>query len=111
MLPDVRIDTHAEAVPAPVWQLFEAAAQRFPNADVILERDDDLPPYAELVAELGEARARHAGALAGSGRCAPEPGPTPPSLHRAGADWSSLQHAFWQRVVDPAAQKRARRAR
>ena len=47
-----------------MWDLFAQAAQRFPSADVILERDDSLPPWADLVAELDEARARHAAALA-----------------------------------------------
>ena len=103
--PDVRIDTHADPVPSPVWQLFAAAVQRFPRADVILERDDDLPPYAQLVAELDEARARHAAALAGPLRSAPPGRPSHDaparSPHPGTADWSSLQRAFWQRVVAP----------
>ncbi len=102
VLSDVRIDTHADPVPLPVWQLFADAVQRFPRADVILERDDDLPPYAQLVAELGEARARHAAARLGPHRPAPASREAPPrSPHRGLADWSSLQRAFWQHVVAP----------
>jgi uncharacterized protein (UPF0276 family) len=63
VLPDVRIDTHDADVPDAVWTLFEAAARRFPAAGVILERDDNFPEYRVLVAEVGEARARHAAAL------------------------------------------------
>ena len=64
VLSDVRVDTHADSVTPAVWELFAATAQRFPHADVILERDDDLPPYRQLVAELDEARKWHAEALA-----------------------------------------------
>jgi hypothetical protein len=70
VLSDVRIDTHDAAVPSAVWTLFEAAVQRFPAAGVILERDDNLPEYAQLVAELEQARARQAAASAG--RAAPQ---------------------------------------
>lgn len=101
VLPDVRIDTHADSVPAEVWQLFAAAAQRFPHADVILERDDDLPPYRQLVAELDEARKRHADALAAPRREIGRPGAAERSSHRRDQDWSSLQRAFWQCVVAP----------
>jgi len=67
VLPDVRIDTHDEDVPAAVWSLFEAAVRRCPTAGVIIERDDNLPPFGELLAEVAEARTRHAAALAAAG--------------------------------------------
>jgi uncharacterized protein (UPF0276 family) len=74
VLEDVRIDTHDEAVPAAVWTLFEAAAQRFPQAGVILERDDNIPAYAELLVELEQARARHRAVLPGSREPHSKPG-------------------------------------
>jgi hypothetical protein len=99
VLPDVRIDTHDAAVPSAVWTLFEAAAQRFPAAGVILERDDDLPAYPQLVAELEEARARHAAATQGRTAAAP---PASGSLARTSvsAHWPDLQREFFARIVD-----------
>jgi uncharacterized protein (UPF0276 family) len=99
VLPDVRIDTHAESVPAAVWELFGAVAQRFPRADVILERDGDLPPYPQLVSELEEARKRHAEAVstAPSRRAVSAEGtrfPVPP-----GRDWAGLQCSFWHSAI------------
>jgi uncharacterized protein (UPF0276 family) len=105
VLPDVRIDTHDAEVPSPVWELFEAAARRFPDADVVIERDDRIPPLAELLAELACARERHAKALAAPSA----PGaraPAPPAV-RAAAEtapapprWGELQRAFFERLVD-----------
>jgi uncharacterized protein (UPF0276 family) len=101
VLPDVRIDTHADFIPTAVWQLFAAVAQRFPRADVILERDDDFPPYEQLVCELEEARKRHAEATTASQRAvAPAVIEVRPAV-ATGRDWSSLQHAFWQRAIAP----------
>jgi uncharacterized protein len=101
VLPDVRIDTHADSVPTSVWRLFSTVAQRFPRADVILERDDDFPPYEQLVCELEEARKRHAEATTAS---QPEVATATVEVGCAAGtrdDWSSLQRAFWQRAIAP----------
>ena len=50
------IDTHDAPVAEAVWQLYERAVARFPGAATTLERDDHIPPLAELVAELDHAR-------------------------------------------------------
>ncbi|MBL8565027.1 MAG: DUF692 domain-containing protein [Hyphomicrobiaceae bacterium] len=50
------IDTHDALVPEPVWQLYQAAVERFGHVSTIIERDDDIPPYAEMVSELAIAR-------------------------------------------------------
>jgi uncharacterized protein (UPF0276 family) len=50
------IDTHDALVPEPVWDLYRAAIRRFGPVSTIIERDDNIPPLAELVAELGVAR-------------------------------------------------------
>ena len=43
--------------PAPeVWQTLEAAVSRSPVKGIILERDEQLPPFAELLVELEQAR-------------------------------------------------------
>jgi uncharacterized protein len=52
------IDTHDHPVPDPVWSLYEAACRRLGPVATSLERDDDIPPLHELLAELGVARAR-----------------------------------------------------
>ncbi len=50
------IDTHDAPVRAEVWELYAAALRRFGMTRTLLERDDAIPPLAELVAELGHAR-------------------------------------------------------
>ena len=51
------IDTHDAIVPEPVWELYRAAVKRFGPTSTLIERDDNIPPLAELVTELGTARA------------------------------------------------------
>jgi len=51
------IDTHDEPVPDPVWALYAAACQRFGPAATMIERDDNIPPLSDLLAELERARA------------------------------------------------------
>nr|WP_047168322.1 DUF692 domain-containing protein [Sphingomonas sp. Y57] len=50
------IDTHDRPVPPPVWALYEAAIARFGPVATMIERDDDIPPLAELLDELQIAR-------------------------------------------------------
>ncbi len=40
-----------------VWDLYAAAVRRFGPVATMIERDDHIPPLAELVAELDHARA------------------------------------------------------
>jgi uncharacterized protein (UPF0276 family) len=56
---DLLIDTHDHAVPDPVWDLYESVAARVGPVAAMIERDDDIPPLEELLAELDIARARH----------------------------------------------------
>jgi uncharacterized protein (UPF0276 family) len=58
------IDTHDAPVRAEVWDLYAHSLRRFGPVSTLLERDDAIPPLAELVAELGQARAVAAGAHA-----------------------------------------------
>jgi hypothetical protein len=53
---DYIIDTHDEPVIDPVWELYAAAVRRFGRVSTMIERDDNIPPLAELLAELGRAR-------------------------------------------------------
>lgn len=50
------IDTHDEPIVDPVWELYAAAVRRFGTVSTMIERDDNIPELAELVAELAEAR-------------------------------------------------------
>ena len=51
------IDTHDSPVCDPVWALYAAACQRFGPVATMIERDDDIPPLGDLMAELDRARA------------------------------------------------------
>ena len=48
---DLLIDTHGEAVVSPVWSLLESAYAHFGAVPTLLERDFNIPPLAELLAE------------------------------------------------------------
>jgi uncharacterized protein (UPF0276 family) len=50
------IDTHDSPVSAPVWSLYEHALQRIGDVATMIERDDAIPPLAELLDELDIAR-------------------------------------------------------
>lgn len=50
------IDTHDAPVRTEVWDLYAAALKRFGPVSTMIERDDNIPPLAELVDELKEAR-------------------------------------------------------
>ncbi len=59
---DLLIDTHDEPVPDPVWAIYQAACERFGPRASMIERDDNIPPLADLLAELDIARGKAAGA-------------------------------------------------
>lgn len=50
------IDTHNQPVIDPVWDLFGKAVQRFGNVSTMIERDDNIPEFTELFAELQYAK-------------------------------------------------------
>ena len=58
------VDTHDHAVCEDVWALYRHAIKRLGPVPTMIERDDRIPPLAELVAELGRARHEAAAALA-----------------------------------------------
>ena len=49
---DFLVDTHGAPIIDPVWQLLQHAYQRFGVFPTLLERDFNLPPLNELVAEV-----------------------------------------------------------
>ncbi len=50
------IDTHDHPVAPPVWDLYAQACQRFGAVAAMIERDDHIPPLAELLDEMAIAR-------------------------------------------------------
>ena len=50
------VDTHDALVCDEVWDLYRASVRRFGRVSTIIERDDNIPPLAKMVAELTTAR-------------------------------------------------------
>lgn len=50
------IDTHDQPVRGEVWDLYAQAVQCFGKVSTMIERDDNIPPLAELIEELNTAR-------------------------------------------------------
>ena len=57
------IDTHDADVCDAVWDLYASAIRRFGSVATMIERDDAMPPLADVLAELDCARALSARAL------------------------------------------------
>ncbi|KZN69872.1 MNIO family bufferin maturase [Pseudoalteromonas luteoviolacea] len=51
------IDTHDQPICDHVWRLFENFAKTRGPINTMIERDDNFPPFSELMAELDHARA------------------------------------------------------
>lgn len=54
--PTHKVDTHDEPVCAEVFALYAEALKRFGPVSTMIERDDNFPPFAELMDELEKAR-------------------------------------------------------
>ena len=65
---DVIIDTHDQPIVTPVWELYSQALARLGPVSTLIERDDKLPAFSQLVAELTEARSL-GGAVCSQRRC------------------------------------------
>ncbi len=64
---EILIDTHAGAIAEPVWDLYAHALRRFGPRPTLIEWDNDLPSFSQLLAEADRADAVAAAAL-GHGR-------------------------------------------
>jgi len=53
---DLKVDTHGAPVKDAVWSLLGDAYRRFGARPTLLERDFNIPPYAELLVELDTVR-------------------------------------------------------
>ncbi len=58
------VDTHDHPICDSVWALYAYTVRRLGAVPTMIERDDHIPPLAELLAELDQARAVQASALA-----------------------------------------------
>ncbi len=61
---DVVIDTHDHPICDAVWDLYGYTVQRIGARPTMIERDDHIPPLAELLVELDQARSLAAAAAA-----------------------------------------------
>jgi uncharacterized protein len=50
------VDTHDHPVCEDVWELYAAALKRFGRVSTIIERDDHIPPLAEIMVEVERTR-------------------------------------------------------
>ncbi|MFN4163795.1 MAG: DUF692 domain-containing protein [Ferrovibrio sp.] len=53
---DLIVDTHDAPVADPVFALYARALRRFGPVSTMIERDDNFPPFTELLDELGRVR-------------------------------------------------------
>ena len=53
---DYVVDTHDQPVCDPVWQLYQRTLAHLGPVSTMIERDDNYPPFSELLAELDKAR-------------------------------------------------------
>ncbi len=53
---DLIVDTHGADVIDPVWSLLDAAYEHFGVLPTLLERDFNIPPYKELMNEVGQIK-------------------------------------------------------
>ncbi|BAY61828.1 hypothetical protein NIES22_18950 [Calothrix brevissima NIES-22] len=52
----VLIDSHSQSTPVEVWQLMDRVVAQVPVKGIVLERDENLPLFSDLVGELQQAR-------------------------------------------------------
>lgn len=53
---DYIIDTHDSDIIHPVWELYKSALKHFGFVSTMIERDDNIPPLADLLLELDQAK-------------------------------------------------------
>jgi uncharacterized protein (UPF0276 family) len=61
------LDTHDSPVLEPVWTLYGLAQRRTGGVATLLEWDSRIPPWPELLAELGKARAHRPAPVSADG--------------------------------------------
>ena len=64
------VDTHDHPVPAAVWELYRLAVRRFGPVSTLVEWDDRIPSFDELLAEADRARTFESEVLDGHAKSA-----------------------------------------
>jgi len=59
------LDTHDHPIRPEVWELYEYAVRRFGRVSTLIERDDNIPEFPELMIEANEAQRRAQDAASG----------------------------------------------
>ncbi|WP_162262251.1 DUF692 family multinuclear iron-containing protein [Acidovorax sp. Root219] len=95
------IDTHDHPVAQPVWDLYARACERFGAVATMVERDDHIPPLAELLDEMAMARSVAAVHVppAGAGAAAPAAEPWPFSPLCFAPQLQALQRDLADRIL------------
>ena len=57
------IDTHDQPICDPVWNLYERTLEHLGPRPTLIERDDNFPPFKDLVAEVAHAQEIYTSAL------------------------------------------------
>ena len=53
---DLLIDSHSQKTQSEIWEVFQEVCTRTEVKGAILERDENFPPFAEILEELEKAR-------------------------------------------------------
>lgn len=53
---DYIVDTHDAPIIQAVWDLYEATIRRLGKISTMVERDDNMPPFSDLLAEINRAK-------------------------------------------------------
>ncbi len=67
---DLRVDTHGQPVDATVWDLLDQAYAQFGPFPTLLERDFNIPPWDDLMAEVDRIHGAQRRTRADEGACA-----------------------------------------
>jgi uncharacterized protein (UPF0276 family) len=103
-----KFDDHRGPVPEVVWELFEAALERFGAVSSLVEWDEEVPSWQRLGAEQRQAAAR-AGQVLGRAQSAPTPlaeravdvACRPPPGAEASAELEATQRLFFRALTWP----------
>lgn len=96
----ISIDTHDHPVPEAVWTFYEQASQRFPEAAVLIEWDEKIPPLKRMLEELDIARDRYDRGAKQIPLDSERVG-QPPRIEVE--DWTEQAQQLFRHIVDPLA--------
>ena len=110
--PEAVIDTHGDVIADPVWQIYEAAIERFGQLPTLVEWDTNIPPLEVLLGEAERAR-RVAASVCARAHVDPEtltsnsPGDLVSASDGAGPGLAAIQADFAAGLFDAGQVERA----